>query len=78
MATPTELLPALFFVSCAPTLRSIYEDEFGNFVERMSDEASEKQKQMKKRVFVLSVDVVDPMLDVLLDTDLDADTSLER
>lgn len=44
----------------------------------MSDEASEKQKQMKKRVFVLSVDVVDPMLDVLLDTDLDADTSLER
>lgn len=50
--------------------RSIYPDEFENFVERMR-----VQSANKSRNFPFDVDVIDPMLDVVLDTELGADLS---
>lgn len=58
----------LFFPHRAP--RSIYPDEFENFVERMR-----MQSANKSRNFPFDVDVIDPMLDVVLDTELGADLS---
>ncbi|CAM9689894.1 unnamed protein product, partial [Ectocarpus fasciculatus] len=51
-------------------LRSIYPDEFDNFVERMRVMSTSKSKK-----YLFDLDVIDPMLDVVLDTDLGADLS---
>lgn len=64
-----------FFLLCyriLPFSRSIYPDEFENFVERMRTQAANKSRK-----FPFDVDVIDPMLDVVLDTDLGADLSRE-
>lgn len=53
--------------------RSIYPDEFDNFVERMRVMSTSKSKK-----YLFDLDVMDPMLDVVLDTDLGADTSRDR
>lgn len=53
--------------------RSIYPDEFDNFVERMRVMSMSKSKK-----YLFDMDVMDPMLGVVLDTDLGADLSRER
>lgn len=53
--------------------RSIYPDEFDNFVERMRVMSSSKSKK-----YLFDIDVMDPMLGVVLDTDLGADLSRDR
>ncbi|CBJ30457.1 1,3-beta-glucan synthase, family GT48 [Ectocarpus siliculosus] len=49
---------------------SIYPDEFDNFVERMRVMSTSKSKK-----YLFDLDVIDPMLDVVLDTELGADLS---
>ncbi|CAM9673002.1 unnamed protein product, partial [Hapterophycus canaliculatus] len=51
-------------------LESIYPDEFDNFVERMRVMSISKSKK-----YLFDMDVMDPMLGVVLDTDLGADLS---
>lgn len=53
--------------------RSIYPDEFDNFVERMRGVSNSKSKR-----FLFEVDVMDPLLIVVLDTNLGADLSRDR
>eukprot|EP00903_Cladosiphon_okamuranus_P007590 g7363.t1 len=53
-------------------LRSIYPDEFHNFVERMEEVSDSKMKK-----FLFEVDVMDPLFNIVLDTDLGADLSRE-
>lgn len=53
--------------------RSIYPDEFANFVERMEVMTNSKSKK-----YAFDMEVVDPLLGVVLDTDLGADTSRAR
>lgn len=53
--------------------RSIYPDEFDNFVERMRVVSNSKSKK-----FLFEVDVIDPLLNVVLDTNLGADLSRDR
>lgn len=57
---------------CAWPGRSIYPDEFDNFVERMRLISKSKSKD-----FPFDIDVMDPLLTVALDTDLGADVSRE-
>lgn len=47
-------------------------------MERMRQESREKEKENLNNDFVLPVDVVDHVLDVLLDTDLDADNNRKK
>ena len=58
--------------SCSPH-RSIYPDEFDNFVERMRVVSNSKSKK-----FLFEVDVMDSLLNVVLDTNLGADLSRDR
>ncbi|CAM9905485.1 unnamed protein product, partial [Ectocarpus sp. 13 AM-2016] len=51
-------------------LPSIYPDEFDNFVERMRVMSTSKSKK-----YLFDLDVIDPMLDVVLNTELGADLS---
>lgn len=44
----------------------------------MREESREKERENQNNAFILTVDVVDHVLDVLLDTDLDADNSRKK
>lgn len=59
-------------ILCSPH-RSIYPDEFDNFVERMRVRSNSKSKK-----FLFEVDVMDALLNVVLDTNLGAETSRDR
>ncbi len=53
--------------------RSIYPDEFDNFVERMEVISDKKSKK-----YPFELDVITPLLDVVLDTSLGAEVSRSR
>lgn len=56
--------------ACCLHRRSIYPDEFDNFVERMRTANKRKGKE-----FLFDVDVIDPMMDVVLNVELGSETS---
>ena len=53
--------------------RSIYPDEFDNFVERMEVISNNKSKK-----YSFDLDVIKPLLDVVLDTSLGSEVSRSR
>jgi len=55
------------------TARSIYPDEFDNFVERMEVISDKKSKK-----YPFHLDVITPLLDVVLDTSLGSEVSRSR